>query len=47
MAQQRRDFEMAIAKQQKQIESLSVGLQKVSAQIALTKSTPQTVVNNQ
>ena len=47
IAQQRRDFEMAIAKQQKQIETLSAGLQKVSAQIALTKSTPQTVVNNQ
>ena len=38
--------EAAIARQQKQIEALTVGLQKVSAQIELSKAAPQTV-NNQ
>jgi hypothetical protein len=47
IAQQRRDFEMAIAKQQKQIETLTAGLQKVSAQLEVSKSAPQTVLNNQ
>jgi hypothetical protein len=36
-----------IARQQKQIEALTAGLQKVSAQIELSKPTPQTVLNNQ
>jgi hypothetical protein len=36
-----------IAHQQKQIEALTVGLQKVSAQLAVSKTTPQTVANNQ
>ena len=36
-----------IAKQQKQIEALTVGLQKVSAQLEVGKSAPQTVSNNQ
>jgi hypothetical protein len=35
-----------IAKQQKQIEALAAGLQKVSAQIELSKAAPQTVLNN-
>ena len=35
------------AQQQKQIEALTAGLQKVSAQLELSKSAPQTVVNNQ
>ena len=34
------------AAQQKQIEALTAGLQKVSAQIELSKSAPQTVGNN-
>jgi len=34
-----------IAQQQKQIEALTVGLQKVSAQLELSKSAPQ-VANN-
>jgi trimeric autotransporter adhesin len=33
-------------RQQKQIEALTAALQKVSAQIELTKPTPQTVLNN-
>jgi hypothetical protein len=36
-----------IAQQQKQIEALTAGLQKVSAQIEVTKPAPQMVVNNQ
>jgi hypothetical protein len=36
-----------IAKQQKQIEALTVGLQKVSAQRELSKRTAQTATNNQ
>jgi hypothetical protein len=39
--------EATIAKQQKQIAALAGGLQKVSAQLELTKSAPQTVLNNQ
>ena len=39
--------EATIANQQKQIEALAAGLQKVSAQLELSKSTPQTVLNNQ
>ena len=35
-----------ITRQQRQIEALTVGLQKVSAQLELTKSAPQTVLNN-
>jgi len=45
--QQRRDFEAALAQQQKQIEALTAGLQKVSAQLELSKTAPQTVLNNQ
>jgi len=33
-------------RQQKQIEALSAGLQKVSVQLELSKSAPQTVLNN-
>jgi Chaperone of endosialidase len=39
--------EATIARLQKQIEALSVGLQKVSAQLELGKTAPQTVVNRQ
>jgi trimeric autotransporter adhesin len=38
--------EATIAKQQKQIEALTTGLQKVSTQLELSKSAPQTVVDN-
>jgi hypothetical protein len=40
-----KDFELKIAEQQKQIEALTVGLQKVSAQLEASKPAPQ-VVNN-
>jgi hypothetical protein len=36
-----------IARQQKQIEALTAGLQKVSAQLELNKPAPQTVLNDQ
>ena len=36
-----------IARQQKQIDALAAGLQKVSAQLELSKAAPQTVLNNQ
>jgi hypothetical protein len=35
-----------VVQQQKQIEALSAGLQKVSAQLELSKPAPQTVLNN-
>jgi uncharacterized coiled-coil protein SlyX len=35
------------AQQQKQIEALTAGLQKVSAQIEVSKPAPKTVLNNQ
>lgn len=37
----------AITQQQKQIDALTAGLQRVSAQVELSKSKPQTVLNNQ
>ena len=39
--------EATIAQQQKQIEALTAGLQKLSAQIDLSKPAPQTALNNQ
>ena len=36
-----------IVKQQKQIEAVTAGLQKLSAQLELNKAAPQTVLNNQ
>src|SRR4029450_1975363 len=38
--------EAMIARQQKQIEALTSGLQKVSAQLELSRHAPQTVLNN-
>jgi uncharacterized coiled-coil protein SlyX len=39
--------EATIERQQKQIEALTAGLQKVSTQLELNKPAPQTVLNNQ
>ena len=39
--------EATIAQQQKQIDALTAGLQKVSAQLELSNPAPQTVLNNQ
>jgi histone deacetylase complex regulatory component SIN3 len=44
--QQRSDFEAALARQQKQIEELTAVVQKVSAQLEVSKAAPQTVLNN-
>jgi Chaperone of endosialidase len=41
------DLKATVAQQQKQIEALTAGLQKVSAQVELSKSARQTVLNNQ
>jgi hypothetical protein len=35
-----------IARQQKQIAALTAGLQKVTAQLEVSKAAPQTVLNN-
>jgi uncharacterized membrane protein YdfJ with MMPL/SSD domain len=42
-----RELKATVAQQQKQIEALTAGLQKVSAQVEVSKSAPQTVLNNQ
>ena len=54
ITRQRKDFDAAIAQQQKQIEALTATVkeqaaqvQKVNAQFELTKAAPQTVLNNQ
>ena len=44
--QQRKDFEAAIARQQKQIEALTAGLQKVSAELEVSKPAPQVAAEN-
>ena len=38
--------EATVARQQKQIEALTAGLQKVSAQVEMSRPAPQTVVDN-
>jgi hypothetical protein len=47
IAQQQKGFESKIAHQQAQIEALTAGLQRVSAQVEMSRPTPQTVLNNQ
>jgi Chaperone of endosialidase len=44
--QLKKNFELKIAEQQKQIEALTAGLQKVSAQLEVSMSAPQTVLNS-
>jgi trimeric autotransporter adhesin len=46
ITQLKKDLQATAAHQQRQIESLTAGLQKVSAQIQLSKPAPQTVLNN-
>ena len=46
VAQQEMDFQAIAAHQQKQIEALTTGLQKVSAHLELSKAAPQTVLTN-
>ena len=47
VAQQEKDFQATAAHQQKQIEALTAGLQKVSAQVEMSKPASQMVLNNQ
>ena len=47
ITQLKKDFQATVGDQQKQIEALTEGLQKVSAQLELSKPAPQTVLNNQ
>jgi hypothetical protein len=47
VAQQQKGFESKIAHQQTQIEALTVGLQRVSAQVEMSRLAPQMVLNNQ
>jgi Chaperone of endosialidase len=46
VAQLKQDFQSRLAHQQKQIEALTAGLQKVSAQVEMSRPTPQTIVIN-
>jgi uncharacterized coiled-coil protein SlyX len=45
IAQQQTSFQCKLAEQQKQIDALTAGLQKVSTQLEASKPAPQ-VVNN-
>jgi Chaperone of endosialidase len=45
VTQQQKDFQAIVGWQQKQIEALTAGLQKVSVQLELSKAAPQTVLN--
>jgi hypothetical protein len=47
IAQLKQEFQSKVAAQQKQIEALSAGLQKVSAQVQINKPAPQTIADNQ
>jgi hypothetical protein len=40
------ELKAMVAQQQKQLEALAVGLQKVSAQLEVNKAAPQTVLND-
>ena len=47
VAQQQKDFQATAAHQQKQIEALTAGLQRVSAQVEMSRPAPQMAGNNQ
>jgi glutamate-1-semialdehyde aminotransferase len=46
IAQLKKELQATAAHQQKQIEALTAGLQKVSAQLELNRRAPETVSNN-
>ena len=46
VAEQKKSFESKLVQQQKQLEALTAGLQKVSAQLEVNKAAPQTVLND-
>jgi uncharacterized coiled-coil protein SlyX len=47
VAQQQKDFQAVAARQQEQIEALTAGLQRVSAQVEMSRPASQMVVNDQ
>lgn len=47
VAQQKKVFQSKLAEQQKQIEALTAGRQRVNAQVELSKPATQTALNNQ
>ena len=47
IAKQQRDFQAAAAQQQKEIEALTAGLQKMSAQVEMSRPAPQMALNKQ
>jgi hypothetical protein len=47
IALQQKDLQATAAQQQKQIDALTAGLQKVSAQLELSKAAPKAVLNDQ
>jgi hypothetical protein len=47
ITQLKQDFQFKLAKQQKQIEALTTGLQKVNDKLEISKSAPQMVGNSQ
>jgi uncharacterized coiled-coil protein SlyX len=47
VAQQQKDFQAAAAHQQEQIEALTAGLQRVSAQVEMSRPAPQMALSNQ
>jgi hypothetical protein len=47
ISQLNKDFQMTVAHQQEQIEALTAGLQRVSAQVEMSRPAPQMVLNNQ
>jgi hypothetical protein len=44
---QQRDFQATATQQQKQIDALTAGLQKVNVRLEVSKAARQTVQNNQ
>jgi uncharacterized coiled-coil protein SlyX len=46
VTEQKKSFESKFVQQQKQLEALTAGLQKVSAQLEVNKAAPQTVLND-
>jgi hypothetical protein len=47
VTQQQTTFQSRVAEQEKQIEALRSGLQKVTAQMEMTKTAPEVVVRSQ
>ena len=46
VAQQQKDFQATVGRQQKQIEALTAGLQKVSAELEVSRPAPQVAAEN-